>query len=59
MWWLERMRQALRESARFRELEGAAIGDLRVRARENAAIAAELLERGVETSRITVRMRGC
>jgi polysaccharide pyruvyl transferase CsaB len=38
-----RMRQALKESARFREL---AIGDLRIQARENAAIAAELLERG-------------
>jgi polysaccharide pyruvyl transferase CsaB len=40
-----RMRQALRESARFRELEGVTIRDLRIRARENATIAAELLER--------------
>ena len=38
-----RMRQALRERERFRERAGTILGDLRSRARDNAAIAAELL----------------
>jgi hypothetical protein len=41
-----RMRQALHEKERFRELAGPAARDLRRRARENAIIAAELLDRG-------------
>jgi polysaccharide pyruvyl transferase CsaB len=39
-----RMRKALHEKERFRELAGAVAGDLRLRARENADIAAELLQ---------------
>ena len=38
-----RMRKALHEKERFRELAGAVAGDLRLRARQNADIAAELL----------------
>jgi polysaccharide pyruvyl transferase CsaB len=45
-----RMRQALRERERFRERAGAVLADLRIRARENAVIAAELLHRGVSTT---------
>ena len=43
-----RLRQALREKSRFRELAGTLAGCLRERARENAAIAGELLHRGAE-----------
>lgn len=45
-----RMRQALHEKERFHELAGAVIGDLRVCARENADIAAELLEQGSDVT---------
>jgi polysaccharide pyruvyl transferase CsaB len=45
-----RMRQALRERERFRERAGTILGDLRSRARENAAIAAELLRQGSSTT---------
>ena len=44
----ERMRQALREKDRFQALAGPLSSDLRERARQNAAIAVELLERGPE-----------
>lgn len=45
-----RMRQALRERERFREHAGTILGDLRSRARENAVIAAELLQQGSVTT---------
>jgi len=45
-----RMRHALQQRGRFRELAGPLLGDLRVRARQNAVIAAELLQRGSEMS---------
>ena len=45
-----RMRQALRERDRFRERAGTILSDLRSRARENAAIAADLLHPAEQTA---------
>ena len=45
----ERMRRALGRSEGIRELAGTLVDDWRRRARENAAIAAEMLEQGADT----------